>query len=213
MLKEWRLYQDNRKSVGVRGSKSERARHRGREREKEPTGLFCTCPRMLPSLPSTCSFGPQVPRDPPDLSRDNTSKTSASTLMYKCTHIQYFLSLQLSFFSNSFPHAIAYLPIPREMHEYGKGNPRSTCKLTFSVCVVPEMWQGWSLLLHLLIYVWISGLWHYCLLWHSQPFAAIISIVNMTPAVSGYWNRALSCFILFGVSRGVIGVVQVIIFL
>lgn len=72
-LQEWWIYQDNRKSVGVRGSERETPS----QREREPTGLHCTCPRMQPSLPSTCSFGPKVFRDQPDLSRCNTSNTRA----------------------------------------------------------------------------------------------------------------------------------------
>lgn len=126
------------------------------ERERAHWAILYLSKDATLTFPSPALLAPQTPRDPPDLSRDNTSNTSAQTLTHKCAHIFFSLFTCLSYLT-PLPHTIAYLPIPRERHEYGGGNPRSTCRLTFSAGVVPEMWQGWSPRLRLFIYAWISG--------------------------------------------------------
>lgn len=97
-LQEWWIYQDNRKSVGVRGSERETPSQRERE---SPLGFAvpvqgCNPPFLPPALLAPRSSG--------------TSQTWADATLpiqslnpntQMCTYI--FLSLQLSFFSHSFP--------------------------------------------------------------------------------------------------------------
>lgn len=189
-----------------------------REREREPTGLCCTCPRIK-TLPSFhLLFWPQGPQGPARLEQmQNFQHKSLNPNAQMHTHI--FPSLQLSFFPHSFSCTIAYLPIPREMHESEEGVPRSTDKLSSSVCVFPEMWRGWSPLLHapfIYLYIYIKDIWILTLLFAltlSAFFIITIFTVNTTSAVRWYWNPGMSFLTLFGVSREGVEVLQVIIFL
>lgn len=141
------------------GCEGERARDTDRERERErecPLGFAVPVQGCYPPFP------------PPALLAPRSSGTSQieqrQHLQHKClnpnTQMHTYISLSLfsclSFLA-PYSHTIAYLSIPREMHEYGEGKPGSTCKLPFSVCVFHETWQGWPPLLRLFIYMRISG--------------------------------------------------------
>lgn len=129
-------------------------------------------------------------------------------------HTYIFLSLHLSFLSNSsspynslsaHPQGKAWIwrRQPKkhmQTHFFRRCCPRNVARVVSSAPFIYLCMDIW--ILTLLFAVTFTAFCYYCL-----------CIVNTTPAVSGYWNRALSCFILFGISRGVIGVLQVIIFL
>lgn len=206
-LKEWRIYQDSRKSVGVRRSKSER------EREKEPTGLFCTCPRMLPSPSLPLLFWLPDPQG-------RTRLEQRQHFQHKCLnpnaqmHTYIFFSLHLSFFSNSSSPYNSLSAHPQGNAWIWRRQPKKHMQTHFLHGCCP---RNVARVVSAAPFVYLCmDIWILTLLF-AVTFAAFccyyLYIVNTTPAVSGYWNRALSCFILFGVSRGVIGVLQLIIFL
>lgn len=183
-----------------------------RER-KSPLGYSVPVQGCYPHLPFTSSFGPPDPQGP-------TRLEQRQHLQHKCPnpnaqmHTYIFLSLHLSFLSNSsspynslsaHPQGKAWIwrRQPKkhmQTHFFRRCCPRNVARVVSSAPFIYLCMDIW--ILTLLFAVTFAAFCYYCL-----------CIVNTTPAVSGYWNRALSCFILFGISRGVIGVLKVIIFL
>lgn len=188
------MYQDNRKSVGVR----ERDRERRRERAHWAL-LYLSKDATLPSL--HLLLWPPGLQGPARLEQRQHFQHKS---LNPNVHI-YFFSLQLSFFPPSFSPYHSRSPNPRGKAWIWRRQPKKHMQtlLPWNVARVVSA--------KLFIYIWISEFWHYCLLWHSQPFFCYYLHCQYDTCSEQILKSSIVMLYIFGASGGVFEVLQVII--